>query len=187
MSRRAAGWSTPAAPSICGSRPARKRAPYAGIVRLVREAESSQAPFVRLAHRNAPWFVGLTMATAGVAWAAGGSGRAVAVLVVATPCPLIWPRRGPGGGPVAGRPAGHRQVGSSVRSPDQFWLIPAALKSRPIRSGTGRRRWPGASTSAAGADRAGPPTPGQPMEASTVFFDTRSPTSGSSSRTRGDP
>ncbi len=41
--------------------------------------------------------------------------------------------------------------------------------------------------SAAGADRAGPPTPGQPMEASTVVFDTRSPASRSSWRTRGDP
>lgn len=62
---------------------------YAGIVRLVREAESSQAPFVRLADRYALWFLGLTVATAGVAWAVGGAARAVAVLVVATPCPLI--------------------------------------------------------------------------------------------------
>ena len=62
---------------------------YAGIVRLVREAESSQAPFVRLADRYALWFLGLTLVTAGVAWAVGGAARAVAVLVVATPCPLI--------------------------------------------------------------------------------------------------
>jgi len=62
---------------------------YAGIVRLVSEAERSQAPFVRLADRYAMWFLPLTLAVAGIAWAAGGAERAVAVLVVATPCPLI--------------------------------------------------------------------------------------------------
>ena len=62
---------------------------YAGIVRLVSEAENSQAPFVRLADRYAMWFLPLSLAVAGVAWALGGAARAVAVLVVATPCPLI--------------------------------------------------------------------------------------------------
>jgi heavy metal translocating P-type ATPase len=62
---------------------------YAGIVRLVSEAESSQAPSVRLADRYAVWFVPLTLAVAAVAWWLGGPTRAVAVLVVATPCPLI--------------------------------------------------------------------------------------------------
>ena len=62
---------------------------YAGIVRLVTEAENSQAPFVRLADRYAMWFLPLTLAVAGVAWALAGADRAVAVLVVATPCPLI--------------------------------------------------------------------------------------------------
>jgi heavy metal translocating P-type ATPase len=62
---------------------------YAGIVRLVSEAENSQAPFVRLADRYALWFLPLTLAVAAVAWALGGADRAVAVLVVATPCPLI--------------------------------------------------------------------------------------------------
>ena len=62
---------------------------YAGIVRLVSEAERSQAPFVRLADRYAMWFLPLTLAVAGIAWAVGGAERAVAVLVVATPCPLI--------------------------------------------------------------------------------------------------
>jgi heavy metal translocating P-type ATPase len=62
---------------------------YAGIVRLVGEAERSQAPFVRAADRYAAWFLPLTLAVAAVAWAAGGADRAVAVLVVATPCPLI--------------------------------------------------------------------------------------------------
>jgi heavy metal translocating P-type ATPase len=62
---------------------------YAGIVRLVAEAEESQAPFVRLADRYAVWFLLVSLAAAGAAWAAAGAGRAVAVLVVATPCPLI--------------------------------------------------------------------------------------------------
>jgi heavy metal translocating P-type ATPase len=62
---------------------------YAGIVRLVSEAEESQAPFVRLADRYALWFLLVSLAAAGAAWAAAGAGRAVAVLVVATPCPLI--------------------------------------------------------------------------------------------------
>jgi heavy metal translocating P-type ATPase len=62
---------------------------YAGIVRLVSEAESTQAPFVRLADRYALWFLPLSLAVAAVAWGLGGAARAVAVLVVATPCPLI--------------------------------------------------------------------------------------------------
>ena len=62
---------------------------YAGIVRLVSEAESSQAPFVRLADRYALWFLVVSLAAASAAWAVAGAARAVAVLVVATPCPLI--------------------------------------------------------------------------------------------------
>ncbi len=62
---------------------------YSNIVRLVREAESSQPPFVRLADRYALGFLGLTLIGAALAWALGGADRAVAVLVVATPCPLI--------------------------------------------------------------------------------------------------
>ncbi len=62
---------------------------YAGIIRLVSEAEHAQPPSVRLADRYAAWFVPLTLAVAGAAWAVGGPSRAVAVLVVATPCPLI--------------------------------------------------------------------------------------------------
>ena len=62
---------------------------YAGIVRLVSEAESSQAPFVRLADRYAVWFLLVSLIAAGGAWAVAGAERAVAVLVVATPCPLI--------------------------------------------------------------------------------------------------
>ncbi len=63
---------------------------YAGIVRLVEEAQASKAPFVRLADRYGLIFLPLTLAIAGVAWALSGDPvRALAVLVVATPCPLI--------------------------------------------------------------------------------------------------
>ena len=62
---------------------------YAGIVRLVQEAERQKAPFVRLADRYAAVFVPITLAVAGVAWAAGDATRALSVLVVATPCPLL--------------------------------------------------------------------------------------------------
>jgi len=63
---------------------------YAGIVRLVEQASAESAPFVRLADRYAAWFLPLAVGTAAGAWAASGdAARAVAVLVVATPCPLI--------------------------------------------------------------------------------------------------
>ncbi|MEZ4595440.1 MAG: HAD-IC family P-type ATPase [Chloroflexota bacterium] len=63
---------------------------YAGIVRLVSQASRSKAPFVRLADRYGLLFVPLTLAIAGVAWLVSGDAtRALAVLVVATPCPLI--------------------------------------------------------------------------------------------------
>lgn len=63
---------------------------YAGIVRLVEQARADSAPFVRLADRYALAFLPATLVLAGVAWAVSGDlVRAVAVLVVATPCPLI--------------------------------------------------------------------------------------------------
>jgi heavy metal translocating P-type ATPase len=63
---------------------------YAGVVRLVEQAQASTAPFVRSADRFAVGFVPLTLALAGFAWLVSGDPvRAVAVLVVATPCPLL--------------------------------------------------------------------------------------------------
>lgn len=63
---------------------------YAGVVRLVEQAQASSAPLVRAADRYAVIFVPLTMLLAGLAWALSGTAvRAVAVLVVATPCPLL--------------------------------------------------------------------------------------------------
>ena len=63
---------------------------YAGIVRLAQQAGAENAPIVRLADRYAAWFLPLALLLAGAAWLASGSAvRAVAVLVVATPCPLL--------------------------------------------------------------------------------------------------
>ncbi|MEE2035136.1 HAD-IC family P-type ATPase, partial [Rhodococcus chondri] len=63
---------------------------YAGIVRLAHEAAAESAPVVRIADRVAAWFLPLSLAVAGLAWLLSGSAtRAVAVLVVATPCPLL--------------------------------------------------------------------------------------------------
>lgn len=63
---------------------------YAGIVRLVESAQASKAPMARLADRWSLWFLMVTVALATAAWwFTGDPIRAVAVLVVATPCPLI--------------------------------------------------------------------------------------------------
>lgn len=71
------------------TRPATESA-YAALVRLVREAEGRRAPFVRMADRYAVLLLPITLVLAVGAWAlSGDSTRALAVLVVATPCPLI--------------------------------------------------------------------------------------------------
>lgn len=63
---------------------------YAGIVRLVESAQASKAPMVRIADRFALWFLLFTVSIAGAAWwMTSDPLRALAVLVVATPCPLI--------------------------------------------------------------------------------------------------
>jgi heavy metal translocating P-type ATPase len=71
------------------TRPARDST-YAGIVRLVEAAQKSKAPMARLADRYSLVFLAVTVAIAFAAWwLTGDPIRAVAVLVVATPCPLI--------------------------------------------------------------------------------------------------
>ncbi len=62
---------------------------YASIIRLVANAESTPPRFVRIADRYAVRFLFLTMVATTLAGIIGGPSRAVAVLVVATPCPLI--------------------------------------------------------------------------------------------------
>jgi cation transport ATPase len=63
---------------------------YASIIRLVKEAEETKAPLVRLADRYSVIFTAITLTLAGIAYfVLHSSYLAVAVLVVATPCPLI--------------------------------------------------------------------------------------------------
>ena len=63
---------------------------YQQIVRLVETARRERPPIQRLADRFAVWFTPVTLLMCGVAWLITGSPTSVlAVLVVATPCPLI--------------------------------------------------------------------------------------------------
>ncbi len=63
---------------------------YAAIIKLVKAAQEKSAPGVRLANQWALRFVPAALLIAGLAWwLSGDVDRAVAVLVAATPCPLI--------------------------------------------------------------------------------------------------
>lgn len=63
---------------------------YERIVQLVRSALETKAPFQRIADRYAVWFTPITLVVATVAAVTSGDyQRFLAVLVVATPCPLI--------------------------------------------------------------------------------------------------
>src|ERR671919_1047906 len=63
---------------------------YAALIRLVQEAHSQKAPFVRMADRFAVLFVPFSFAVAGLAWLLSGDPvRGLAVLGVGAPCPLI--------------------------------------------------------------------------------------------------
>jgi heavy metal translocating P-type ATPase len=74
---------------VRADRPAAESA-YAALVRLVEQAQTQRAPFVRMADRYAAFFLPATLIAAGAAWGVSGDAvRALAVVVVATPCPLI--------------------------------------------------------------------------------------------------
>lgn len=63
---------------------------YAHVVELVRSAQATKAPFQRIADRYAVWFTPFTLVVAAMAALVSGKfDRVLAVLVVATPCPLI--------------------------------------------------------------------------------------------------
>lgn len=63
---------------------------YSGIVTMVRNSRAQSSPNIRLANKWALRFVPITMAMAALTFLlTGDATRTVAVLVVATPCPLI--------------------------------------------------------------------------------------------------
>ncbi len=63
---------------------------YQQIIALVRDAEDSRAPVVRLADRFAVPFTAVSLVLAGAAWGISGDPtRFAEVLVLATPCPLL--------------------------------------------------------------------------------------------------
>lgn len=67
-----------------------KDSQYEQIIKLVKSAATSQAPFVRLADRYSIPFTILSFIIAGSVWAVtGDSLRFLEVIVVATPCPLL--------------------------------------------------------------------------------------------------
>jgi len=83
--------------SVNGDRPVTMRATaaaaesqYARIVQLVRSAQGSKAPLQRVADRYAVWFTPITLAVCVATFICSRDWTLVlAVLVVATPCPLI--------------------------------------------------------------------------------------------------
>ncbi|OZB89089.1 MAG: heavy metal translocating P-type ATPase, partial [Microbacterium sp. 14-71-5] len=63
---------------------------YQQILALVRQAQDSRAPVVRLADRFAIPFTAVSLLLGGLAWALSGEAvRFAEVLVLATPCPLL--------------------------------------------------------------------------------------------------
>ena len=63
---------------------------YARIVELVRSAQASKAPLQRLADHYGVWFTPLTLVVCAIAYTLSGDPvRILAILVVATPCPLL--------------------------------------------------------------------------------------------------
>ena len=63
---------------------------YSKITRVLREAENNRPRFRRLADRLGAWYSLLALAIAAAAWAASSDPkRFLAVLVIATPCPLL--------------------------------------------------------------------------------------------------
>ena len=75
---------------MLGATAVARESQYARIVELVRSAQESKAPLQRLADRYAVWFTPATLMVCVVTWlVSGDASRVLAVLVVATPCPLI--------------------------------------------------------------------------------------------------
>ena len=77
-------------PLVIRVRVAASQSQYARIVELVREAQASKAPLQRIADKYAVLFTPLTIIACAVAFAISRDwSRVLAVLAIATPCPLI--------------------------------------------------------------------------------------------------
>ena len=64
---------------------------YSKIVKLVKKAREEKAPLQRLADRYGVWFTPITFAMCGLGWLLTQNPQTIlSVLVVATPCPLIF-------------------------------------------------------------------------------------------------
>lgn len=134
-------------------RPA-EQSTYAGIVAMVEAARGSRAPFVRLADRFALALIPLTLGLAGLAWWLSGDVlRALAVLVVATPCPLIL------AAPVAIIAGISRSAQRGVLIKDGATLEALALARRFFFDKTGTLT--AGNVSLAGVDSAGSHAPAQ--------------------------
>lgn len=63
---------------------------YAKIMRVMQEAEANRPRMRRIADRLGAWYTLLALGVAGLGWVLGGDPtRFLAVLVIATPCPLL--------------------------------------------------------------------------------------------------
>jgi heavy metal translocating P-type ATPase len=63
---------------------------FAKIMNVLREADENRPPIRRLADRLGAWYTPIALAIAIVAWMASGDAvRFLAVMVIATPCPLL--------------------------------------------------------------------------------------------------
>ena len=68
-----------------------KESQYSKIVQLVQKAKEEKAPIQRLADRYAKWFTPLTLVMCGFGWLITHDFQTIlSILVVATPCPLIF-------------------------------------------------------------------------------------------------
>ena len=78
------------APLVVRATALSRESQYARIVELVRVAQASKSPLQRVADRYAVWFTPITLVACVLAYLLSGDmTRVLAVLVVATPCPLI--------------------------------------------------------------------------------------------------
>ncbi len=127
---------------------AARESQYARIVELVRSAQASKAPLQRLADRYAAWFTPLILAVCLVTYLlTRDATRVLAVLVVATPCPLIIAarrdhRRHQSRGPASDHRAARRSARAAGGGHGRCLRQDGHVDDRPPDRESGhRRRW----------------------------------------------